>query len=821
MATIGTDAVSTLELVEKLLAGGLDLGSDPEDLLHQVFADDTRFVELEGGDWVHVPSLLEGTTWSTRIDAEAALDGCVPVEPDLTLFGWWALASPIPFAGGALESVELDDGRDGIVGPPGWLEPYAGSTLLVEIADERVVLRAVESDPLPTPAQIEAVRVALGVAAESIAVGGGLFDEPITEVATAQLEDLLFEALVVDRAAFVADPVPPVDELLRGAGLERLGTTVGPVGTDWDVLRRWQLRQRLSARHDLTDDQTEALELVLGAMLGFEQNVAEPFGTPTEEPLAAPLFAACLADPDVAGAFFGEQSARGTDPEVLVAFTRRILTHVDDAGTAGARWVLARALDHLGDPLAAEAELERAVALGDDFPHADRALAAFASDRGDAARAFALVRDLDVDDDEEDPLFLEVEGYATARPRATVGRNELCPCGSGRKYKVCHLGRERLPLIDRAPWLYDKARRYLHDGRRHRLGAQLAMVVIDACGHYDLSDQILDSPLVDDVALCEAGVFADFVAERDALLPDDEALLAARWSLVPRALFEVQHAGDDHVALRDLRTGDHLVVTNTRSDRATPPGELLLGRPLPVDDTWRAYSGFVSVPDSMRDELLAALDDPDPFAIAELIGRCFAPPTLQNTDGEALVFHELHYRVDDPDATARALVAGGLHDDGDGSFTLVRDTANQADTLILTLELSGSELCVRANSDLRAAEARGLIARVVPDAVFEDDDVRELDEVLADPRHDRAASTAPLSPDDPAVAAALDEYMREHERRWVDEPVPALRGMTPREASVDPVGRVELERLLRGAEERPGGPGTFDVTRVRALLDMP
>src|SRR5438552_406004 len=51
-AVIGTDAVPTFELVEKLLAGGLELGSDPEDLVRDVLLDDTAFFELEGGEWI-------------------------------------------------------------------------------------------------------------------------------------------------------------------------------------------------------------------------------------------------------------------------------------------------------------------------------------------------------------------------------------------------------------------------------------------------------------------------------------------------------------------------------------------------------------------------------------------------------------------------------------------------------------------------------------------------------------------------------------------------------------------------------------------------
>jgi preprotein translocase subunit SecA len=37
---------------------------------------------------------------------------------------------------------------------------------------------------------------------------------------------------------------------------------------------------------------------------------------------------------------------------------------------------------------------------------------------------------------------VERHGNAEADPYATVGRNDLCPCGSGRKYKRCHGGRQ-------------------------------------------------------------------------------------------------------------------------------------------------------------------------------------------------------------------------------------------------------------------------------------------------------------------------------------------------------------------------------------------
>ena len=38
---------------------------------------------------------------------------------------------------------------------------------------------------------------------------------------------------------------------------------------------------------------------------------------------------------------------------------------------------------------------------------------------------------------------VELHGETALDPYANVGRNDLCPCGSGRKYKRCHGGRQQ------------------------------------------------------------------------------------------------------------------------------------------------------------------------------------------------------------------------------------------------------------------------------------------------------------------------------------------------------------------------------------------
>ncbi len=53
-----------------------------------------------------------------------------------------------------------------------------------------------------------------------------------------------------------------------------------------------------------------------------------------------------------------------------------------------------------------------------------------------------------------------------------------------------------------------------------------------------------------------------------------------------------------------------------------------------------------------------------------------------------------------------------------------------------------------------------------------------------------------LDPDDPEVAAFLEEVIRTFETNWLDESIPALDGHTPRQAVDDPTRRAGLIKLL-------------------------
>ena len=73
----------------------------------------------------------------------------------------------------------------------------------------------------------------------------------------------------------------------------------------------------------------------------------------------------------------------------------------------------------------------------------------------------------------------------------------------------------------------------------------------------------------------------------------------------------------------------------------------------------------------------------------------------------------------------------------------------------------------------------------------------------------------------PEVLAAVEDYLVQQEKAWLDESIPALGGLTPRQAVEDPTRREDLLALLRELDrhQRSGGRG-FDADRLRALLGL-
>ena len=349
-----------------------------------------------------------------------------------------------------------------------------------------------------------------------------------------------------------------------------------------------------------------------------------------------------LADPEVAEAFLN--AAIGDQIDRAAALGLMVETLEPKASRAvrpALRWLRARAFERLGRISEAEEALHAGERLDPDWPLLLADLARYASDRGDAVRGLALLRRATP---YGDPDLEELLERFQPAPRPAIGRNEPCWCGSGRKFKQCHLHRTaEHPLEERAAWLYRKAGGYLSEGPWRDVVVAVAEERAAYAEDEEALEDAIRDPVVGDVVLFEGGAFAEFLEVRGDLLPVDERLLAEQWLLVERSVFEVTAVRrGEGLTVRDLRTGDVHEVRERAGSRQLGSGQLICARVVPTGTTMQIFGGIEPIELHERDALLALLDsDPDPEELVAFLCRRFAPPGLVNIDRDAIVLREV------------------------------------------------------------------------------------------------------------------------------------------------------------------------------------
>jgi hypothetical protein len=313
------------------------------------------------------------------------------------------------------------------------------------------------------------------------------------------------------------------------------------------------------------------------------------------------------------------------------------------------------------------------------------------------------------------------------------------------------------------------------------------------------------NPLPFELLLFQEGYLEQFVEQRGGLLPADELETARRWSASPGLrLMEVLHAEPGRsIEVRDVGTGEVLTIAEKTASQSVHRGMSFVTRPAPVGQEVQLFAGFWPVPLHLRTDVLAALDDPDISTeeLADLLTLSLRPPQVVSSDHEPLT-----------------VCTGTI--DPRGDVELLDDVFEPADDGWLDLDgelvrawirITGDHLELEAMTTTRFAQALALITSALPDAVVLAQSQEPLD--LSTP-----VAAAP-EPPDAEEQEVLEHVMREMERRWVDEPIPALEGVTPRQAAADPTRRDDLIRLLDSFPPRTG-PGQMDPERLRALLDL-
>jgi len=773
--------------------------------------------------YVALDAVLRGRVLTHRLTEADIESDTIPFEPDLTAFAFIAEEPPFDHleSGAAVRPkypADLRDLRTSLDVPTGTLAGYRPGDLIgLSLGPDHLRLRRVNG-PADAPTDLAAR------AAELSEVNPG---EPV------ELYGLILQ-LCIDDPDLFTDALPPLGELLEGWGLELTGSFVAAPGFDYQTHRTTQNALILGYRYGIDEDEALAVSM-LSQLYG---QFAEGSGALDDLEVhrrGAQGAVRLLADSQVAEALFDETVANGVDEaRALVALLESLEPIAPRQSMAALRWLRGMCRERLGEVAPAESDFEQSLAADPCFLAALMSLARYAEDRGDAVRAISLLRRAGLED--SSPLIEELAGFVPAE-RADVGRNDPCWCGSGRKYKRCHLGRVELSPHDRATWLFRKAVNYLDDGPHLDLHMDLAAIrgehQLGQAGTDDddtddeLDDELMGDPTVIDVALFDGGVLEEFLRVRGALLPEVEQLMLTQWLTVDRSVFEVTELTPGRgLTVLDIRTGDRHELADKALSRSVHLGDLICTRLLPVGDTVEIFGGVDPVPVSLLDATLAALDrmaqgELDADEAMEVLSARFVPPTLVTGEGEPLVLCTAVFDTPPADLDRLTTALDDAYEPADAGswlYTVPGEEAAGGQWILASMMIDGTTLTVESNAARRFDEVLDTVRATVPNASLTSETRVAAGDLIRQPGGERTVASGELA--DPATAELLRSFTADYETRWLDMELPALAGLTPRQAAGDPTRREDLVRLLHSFESMPSGPGAMSPARLRAALRL-
>ena len=285
-----------------------------------------------------------------------------------------------------------------------------------------------------------------------------------------------------------------------------------------------------------------------------------------------------------------------------------------------------------------------------------------------------------------------------------IGRNAPCPCGSGKKYKKCCLGKENVSndlLWRRLSEAYDRLSQNLMNHGRQVFGKSGFIEAIDEFFLWP-EDKLPEEALAMHEQMFFPWYLFDWVYDPDEEEGDatpaglEEITIAASYQkskgvkldplenrLIdaidgrPFTFYEIIDCQPGNgYRVKDFFIGSVIDVKEKMGSENVQKGDLLFGRTATIDAVSMLFgSGSIIIRPIWKPHLihfrkwLMEEEDPSPITIEtladfdfeirevyfEIFEKIMRPPEMQNTDGDPLRFHTLYYDIESPDAAFQAI----------------------------------------------------------------------------------------------------------------------------------------------------------------------
>lgn len=457
-----------------------------------------------------------------------------------------------------------------------------------------------------------------------------------------------------------------------------------------------------------------------------------------------------------------------------------------------------------------------------------------------------------------------------------TGRNDPCPCGSGKKYKQCCLQTQTAELSDPIELSYRRLSRELKEFTKKLINFTVDQSNIDP--EQPWAEFCAERLVFEELGLEVVGeVFMAWLcyhrvdplrqqAEIDAV-PGARSYLSQHAKRLSPVLREYLQTGLEtpfsyhqvqsvdrgrSVQLLNLISGQVVKVRDKSVSSAVPVGAICFVKVVQLQDFALLDGMFGHVIPAMlkpkiidlREALKAEghdaheqarpdttkrlLDHLDNLVATTLPGLA---PKLHNHHGEAIEPHVLRYQIDSAQACVDALLGFGSGDD-----TMEADVQHDADgelhsarlhwvensdaTLLAMFDIAPNTLRVEVNSRERAERVQALISTHLGDQarpglteISGADSMFEPAESVNQPEIEELNQR-------PEVQALLEQHLAKHYETWPDIPLPALGDITPMDAVKTAVGREKVQALLEAFQGggKPVPEGVMHRLRERLGL---
>ncbi|MGD9247688.1 MAG: SEC-C metal-binding domain-containing protein [Desulfobacteraceae bacterium] len=429
---------------------------------------------------------------------------------------------------------------------------------------------------------------------------------------------------------------------------------------------------------------------------------------------------------------------------------------------------------------------------------------------------------------------------------AKIGRNDLCPCGSGKKFKRCCLGKglstsgfrqeERWSALEKLEQFVTlqmkEEEQEAYDIFYDKLDESFDALAPE---WLEQSYPVYDMWLYVDHRLSKNAYLVDrFLEQNPSISPGERLYLELLRNSTMRLYEIVDLSPGESVTLRDVLNDNRTTVHEQQGSRSMHKYGLIAARIIAFGPSGKPEMemGVFQIPDLIRKPVISQLTshhkayrrkhpqareteffkEMTPFLHDAWISCILNPPIprMTNTDGEDIVETSVRFAVDDSVCLEAAFDgAKAIERTLEGKSTWIWTGNNQKEKPVTLgqLILKGKTLTLTCNSTQRAERGRHMIEAMAAGAVRYRTTVREnLEKKLREAIRSGAAtdpfpesSNEETLPRDVQEALVLDAMGR-HYRNWLDEKIPALDDYTPREAAADAALQPKLFDLMHGLE---------------------